>query len=189
MRAQHPNYATSDTSPCTTFLADEIINEGCYKYRLLPGYTTCDYEYFSRFKMDQSILPPHLPHMVVLCLLGALGVALWRRSFVSNQLPLPPQVKGNLILGNLSDIFKASSETLQHLLVQDWAREYGEVLRVRLGPVTEYFLNSDRAVKVSKPCVLKFTELVLTSGGNHGPIIRYIVRTASVDRQQRTYLQ
>jgi hypothetical protein len=30
-----------------------------------------------------------------------------------------------------------------------WAREHGEVFRVRLGPVTEYFLNSDRAVKVS----------------------------------------
>jgi hypothetical protein len=139
--------------------------------------------------MDESILPPQWLLLVLICLPGALGVVLWRRSCISDSLPLPPQVKGNLILGNISDILKASSETLQHLLIQGWAREYGEVLRVRLGPVTEYFLNSDHAVKVSKPCVPRFAELVLTSGGNHGPIIRHIVRTASVDRQQRTYLQ
>lgn len=53
-----------------------------------------------------------------------------------------------MVLGNLSEIMKASMDNLQHPLVQGWAREHGEVIRVRLCPGTEYFLNSDRAVKV-----------------------------------------
>ncbi|KAJ5715187.1 uncharacterized protein N7483_012368 [Penicillium malachiteum] len=31
--------------------------------------------------------------------------------------------------------------------MQDWAKKYGEVYRVRIGPVEQYMLNSDRAVK------------------------------------------
>lgn len=35
-----------------------------------------------------------------------------------------------------------------HLLVQKWALEHGEIIRVQLGPVTNHYLNSDKAVKV-----------------------------------------
>jgi hypothetical protein len=93
---------------------------------------------------------PHWPLLAGFCLCLVLGAALFAsRSADATKLPLPPQPKGNLILGNLSEVITASKESLQHLLMHRWAREHGEVFRVRLGPVTEYFLNSDRAVKVS----------------------------------------
>jgi hypothetical protein len=93
---------------------------------------------------------PQWPLLAGFCLCLMLGAALFAsRSAGAEKLPLPPQPKGNLILGNLSEVITASKESLQHLLMHRWAREHGEVFRVRLGPVTEYFLNSDRAVKVS----------------------------------------
>ncbi|KAL2811621.1 cytochrome P450 [Aspergillus granulosus] len=99
--------------------------------------------------MDENNLPhlPHWPLLVALCLSVTIFVALRQSSGASKQLPLPPLPKGNLVLGNLLEVIAASKESLQHLLMQRWAREHGEVFRVRLGPVTEYFLNSDRAVK------------------------------------------
>lgn len=79
------------------------------------------------------------------------------------------------MLGNLSEVINASSESLQHLLMQDWSRQHGEVFRVRLGPVTEYFLNSDRAVKVEWPLTMKQRErfnlaLIYLSAGDHGSV-------------------
>ncbi|KAL3451426.1 cytochrome P450 [Aspergillus insuetus] len=100
--------------------------------------------------MHESDIPslPHWPLLAGFCLCLVLGAALFTsQSAGSKKLPLPPQPKGNLILGNLSEVIAASKESLQHLLMHRWAREHGEVFRVRLGPVTEYFLNSDRAVK------------------------------------------
>jgi hypothetical protein len=98
--------------------------------------------------MDESKLPPHWPILVVSILLGSLCVAIWQRSGGSKRPPLPPRPRGSLLLGNLLEVTKASKESLQHLLMHTWAREHGEIFRVRLGPVTNYFLNSDRAVKV-----------------------------------------
>lgn len=100
--------------------------------------------------MDQEgiLPPPNWPLLAAFCVL--LGVALYPRSHAKTA-PLPPQPKGSPILGNLSQVIAASKESLQHLLMHRWAREHGEVFRVRLGPVTEYFLNSDRAVKVGGP--------------------------------------
>lgn len=98
--------------------------------------------------MEESNAPPHNMLLVIVCLLLGLGIALLRSSRASKQLSLPPQPRGSMVLGNLSEIMKASMDNLQHPLVQGWAREHGEVIRVRLCPVTEYFLNSDRAVKV-----------------------------------------
>ncbi|KAE8343343.1 hypothetical protein BDV24DRAFT_161389 [Aspergillus arachidicola] len=97
--------------------------------------------------MEESNPPSHNMLFVIVCLLLGLSVAVLRSSRASKQLPLPPQPRGSMVLGNLSEIMKASMDSLQHLLVQGWASEHGEVLRVRLGPVTEYFLNSDQAVK------------------------------------------
>ncbi|KAB8269240.1 cytochrome P450 [Aspergillus minisclerotigenes] len=97
--------------------------------------------------MEESNAPSHNMLLVIVCLLLGLGVTVLRSSRASKQLPLPPQSRGSMVLGNLSEIMKASMDSLQQLLVQGWASEHGEVLHVRLGPVTEYFLNSDRAVK------------------------------------------
>ena len=63
------------------------------------------------------------------------------------SLPLPPQPKGNLITGNLSEVLEAVGKKQQHLLFERWARQYGEVVRVRSGPFVQYFINSDAAVK------------------------------------------
>lgn len=98
--------------------------------------------------MDETKLLPSWSLLAGICLVGGLCVALWQSYSGTNTLPLPPQPRGSLVLGNLSEVINASKETLQHLLMQSWAREHGEVFRVRLGPITEYFLNSDRAVKV-----------------------------------------
>lgn len=65
----------------------------------------------------------------------------------AKQLPLPPQPPGSFLTGNLSEVIAASKIGQQHLLFQRWAQEYGEVVRVRVGNLTEYFLNSDLAVK------------------------------------------
>lgn len=40
-----------------------------------------------------------------------------------------------------------------HLLLQKWAEEYGEILRLNLGPVTAYYVSSDVAVKV---CIIAY---------------------------------
>jgi hypothetical protein len=100
------------------------------------------------YEIDKISLP-QWPLLAGFCLCLVLGAALFTsQSAGSTKLPLPPQPKGNPILGNLSEVIAASKESLQHLLMHRWAREHGEVFCVRLGPVTEYFLNSDRAVKV-----------------------------------------
>ncbi|KAL4733871.1 cytochrome P450 [Aspergillus similis] len=101
--------------------------------------------------MDENKIStlPHWPLLAAFC--GLLGAALfaflWGHPTGARRLPLPPQPKGDIILGNLSEVIAASKESMQHLLMHRWAHEHGEVFRVRLGPVTEYFLNSDRAVK------------------------------------------
>ncbi|KAF7621034.1 hypothetical protein AFLA_006325 [Aspergillus flavus NRRL3357] len=107
----------------------------------------CHIEQLCSPKMEESKAPLHNMLLVIVCLLLGLGIAGLRSSHASKQLSLPPQPRGSMVLGNLSEIMKASMDNLQHPLVQGWAREHGEVIRVRLCPVTEYFLNSDRAVK------------------------------------------
>ncbi|KAH7143558.1 cytochrome P450 [Dactylonectria macrodidyma] len=62
-------------------------------------------------------------------------------------LPLPPGPTGIPLLGNIVDVVRESKKGQQHLLIQQWARKYGDVFKVQIGPHTEYYLNSDRAVK------------------------------------------
>lgn len=52
------------------------------------------------------------------------------------QLPLPPQPKGWPVVGNLPEFIKAAENGQMHLLVQDWANTFGDVMRVKLGPTT-----------------------------------------------------
>lgn len=66
----------------------------------------------------------------------------------SSRLPLPPKPPGWLpILGNTHDFIPAAKKGQMHTLLQKWASECGEIMRVQVGPTTNYYLNSDRAVK------------------------------------------
>jgi hypothetical protein len=49
------------------------------------------------------------------------------------QLPLPPKPKGLPIIGNTIEFVLAAKGNTMHLLLQKWAKEYGEVIRVKLG--------------------------------------------------------
>lgn len=77
-------------------------------------------------------------------LLGLLALALflWTSSG-SMKKNLPPVPKGYPFLGNLLDVISAGG--LLHLKMISWAQEHGEIIRVVLGPNTEYVINSDRA--------------------------------------------
>lgn len=76
-------------------------------------------------------------------------VAIYIRSHFQNRhhLPLPPQPPGYPILGNTLEFIPAAQRGQMHLLLQKWAKENGEIMRVKVGPTTNYYLNSDRAVK------------------------------------------
>lgn len=67
------------------------------------------------------------------------------------KLPLPPKPRGLPVLGNTIDFVRAAKKNEIHLLLQKWAEQYGEIMRVQVGPMTSYYLNSDQAVKVSAP--------------------------------------
>ncbi|KAL3475771.1 cytochrome P450 [Aspergillus californicus] len=98
--------------------------------------------------MDESKLSPYWSVSALLCAVAALGVALWQRYTSSKPPPLPPQPRGSLVFRNLSEVVKASRQTLQHLLIQSWVREHGEILRVRLGPE---ILDRSSAVSSERP--------------------------------------
>lgn len=92
-----------------------------------------------------------LPPRVLLLVIGVIILipVLYSRFYSKqkNAFPLPPSPPGNLITGNLSEVLAAVQNKQQHLLFNKWAREYGEIVRVRSGPFVQYFINSDRAVK------------------------------------------
>jgi hypothetical protein len=83
--------------------------------------------------------------------LATLSFILWQwKSSSKNKLPLPPKPPGVPILGNLPEFIKAAVKGEMHLLLQKWTDEFGEVVRVQLGPITAYYVGSDVAVKVCK---------------------------------------
>ncbi|KAL3484193.1 cytochrome P450 [Aspergillus germanicus] len=101
---------------------------------------------------------PHWPLWAGVCLCLVLGAALFTsQSAGSKKLPLPPQPKGNLILGNLSEVIAASKESLQHLLMYRWACEHGEVFRVRLGPD---IMDRSSAISSERPRWIVSNELI-----------------------------
>ena len=63
------------------------------------------------------------------------------------KLPLPPKPPGLPLLGNALDVISATKTGSQHLLFEQYARTHGEIVRVQVGPFTQYFINSDKAVK------------------------------------------
>lgn len=66
------------------------------------------------------------------------------------QLPLPPKAPGAFLIGNTLDMIKAAKNNTAHLLMKRLADEHEEIFRFQVGSVTDYFLNSDRAVKVRR---------------------------------------
>lgn len=88
--------------------------------------------------------------------LALVSLGLWIYAAVSyvchrRKLPLPPKPRGLPVLGNTIDFVQAAKKKEIHLLLQKWAEQYGEIMRVQVGPMTSYYLNSDQAVKVSIP--------------------------------------
>jgi hypothetical protein len=61
---------------------------------------------------------------------------------------LPPQPPSFPLIGNIHQFAPAAKRKALHLLLERWAREYGDIFRVQLGPVATYYLNTDIAVKV-----------------------------------------
>lgn len=72
---------------------------------------------------------------------------LQRRLADSKKLPLAPNPPGVPFLGNALDVIGSTKTGSQHLLFGQYAHEHGEIVRVQVGPFTQYFINSDEAVK------------------------------------------
>jgi cytochrome P450 family 619 len=107
-------------------------------------------------RMMDTMLPDslhQLPFSFILSVLFLIIAAIYISSRLlspstsQKNLPLPPGPKGYPLLGNLLDLLPTIPKGTQHLLFQKWAREYCEIYRVQLGPVTQFMLNSDVAVK------------------------------------------
>jgi cytochrome P450 len=64
-----------------------------------------------------------------------------------SKLPLPPKPPGLPLLGNALEVIGSTKTGSQHLLFEKYAQEFGEIVRVQVGPFTQYFINSDEAVK------------------------------------------
>lgn len=84
---------------------------------------------------------------LVLCI-GVLGpLFIQSRQKRKDTLPLPPTPPGSWLTGNLTELMVAVGARQQHFLIAKWAREHGEIVRVRMGLFVEYYINSDKAVR------------------------------------------
>ncbi|CZR59874.1 related to O-methylsterigmatocystin oxidoreductase [Phialocephala subalpina] len=78
----------------------------------------------------------------------AVVIILFQRHLQNRGLlPLPPKPAGWPLIGNTLEFIAAAKKGEMHLLLQKWAKQHGEIIRVQIGPVTNFYLNSDRAVK------------------------------------------
>ncbi|PQE14708.1 Cytochrome P450 protein [Rutstroemia sp. NJR-2017a BBW] len=96
------------------------------------------------------IFDPTLGNPKAIAVVGflALSVLLVHRYFKSRRkLPLPPAPPGWPIIGQTIQFLTAAKQGKMHLLLGEWAREFGEIIRVQVGPVTIFYLNSDASVK------------------------------------------
>lgn len=73
----------------------------------------------------------------------------WMRHWLQDRgkLPLPPKPPGVPLLGNAVDVIRSGKTGSLHLLFGQYARDHGEIVRLQVGPFTQYFINSDEAVK------------------------------------------
>jgi hypothetical protein len=85
-------------------------------------------------------------------ILGAIfliGLVLYRSiSQRKKNSKLPPRPPGLPMIGNIPQFAAAAKKSEIHLQLEDWAREYGDIFRVKLGPVELYYINTAAAVKV-----------------------------------------
>lgn len=88
------------------------------------------------------------PSVLVGLTVLAVSIVCWDLVRKRRKLPLPPKPPGLPIIGQGPAIGNAAKKGELHLLLNDWARQYGEVYRIEIGPIKEYYINSDRAVKV-----------------------------------------
>ncbi|KAH6613088.1 cytochrome P450 [Boeremia exigua] len=89
-----------------------------------------------------------LPLLALLSALLLLVLNKFRQRFYDiGKLPLPPKPSGLPLLGNAIDVIRSTKASSQHLLFERYARELGEIVQVQVGPFTQYFVNSDEAVK------------------------------------------
>lgn len=65
-----------------------------------------------------------------------------------NEKPLPPSPPGVFLLGNSLEVAKEAKKGELHLLLNKWAQQYGDIFGIQIGPFTEYYVNTDVAVKV-----------------------------------------
>lgn len=100
------------------------------------------------FITEETLL--HMPYICVLSITVLLTYNVWHNYVQRGKIPLPPSPPGFPILGNLIEFVKDAKKASQHLLLQRWAEKYGDIIGVKIGPMTEYYLSSDRAVKVGR---------------------------------------
>lgn len=91
-------------------------------------------------------LPAGLPAALYL-LIPIAAFLLIRLTLGSSNKNLPPGPEGWPVLGNIVDIVRAGKSKRLHLLFENWARQYGDVMRIRSGLEDEYYVNSRRAAK------------------------------------------
>lgn len=118
------------------------------------GYRQAALAKYTSTNLTIMLTPPILNTMplaaFVAFFVGLCGAAATFRFLQRcNKLPLPPQPPGWPLIGNTIEFIRAANRGEMHLLLQRWAEEYGEVMRVQVGPMTNYYLNSPEAVKVS----------------------------------------
>jgi hypothetical protein len=123
---------------------------------LFQVYADLHSQYFPTARLTTKMfikdaILPHMPHIFVLSILTFLTYRIWQK-YVTKRgtLPLPPSPPGIPILGNLIEFVKDAKQASQHILLQKWAEKHGDIVGVKIGPMTEYYVNSDRAVKVSR---------------------------------------
>jgi hypothetical protein len=72
---------------------------------------------------------------------------------------LPPRPPGLPLVGNIPQFATAAKKSEIHLQLGEWARGYGDIFRVKLGPVELYYLNTAAAVKVRQNSILSHSSM------------------------------
>jgi len=74
------------------------------------------------------------PTLLVLAYLTISAVFLLVKGKSPRNGRLPPTPRGYPFFGNLFDIIKAGKANKMHYLMQNYAKQYGAVVRVKVGP-------------------------------------------------------
>lgn len=111
----------------------------------LPSYSNLAIRISHRSFLVRLAMALNFPLLGALALLLLLYRSMKKKNYNSRLPPQPPSIP---LIGNIHQFIAAAKKNSIHLLLERWARQYGEVFRVQLGPIDEYYLNSDLAVKV-----------------------------------------